>query len=165
MSEYISEELSLELLETCRHHKMRLATAESCTGGLIIAALTDIAGFSDVIDRGFITYSNDAKSDLLDVPRDMLVQYGAVSREVAIAMAEGGLKNSQTDLCIAVTGIAGPGGATLTKPVGLVHMAVARKGHPTLHQEMNYPDQTRHQVRMATVQSALHLCLKALAKD
>lgn len=163
MSEYISEELSLKLLQACRQHKMTLATAESCTGGLIIAALTDIAGSSDVVDRGFITYSNNAKSDLLGVPRAMLAQYGAVSGEVAIAMAEGGLKNAQTDLCIAVTGIAGPGGATLTKPVGLVYMAVARKGHPTLHQEMHYHNKSRHQVRMATVQSALHLCLKALA--
>lgn len=164
MSDYIAQQLSQDVLKACRDHSVTLSTAESCTGGLIIAALTDIAGSSDVVDRGFITYSNIAKHELLNVPLDMLRDYGAVSREVAISMAEGGLKNAHTGICIAVTGVAGPDGGSIEKPVGLVHMAVAQANHPTLHQEMRYPYESRHDIRMATVTSALQLCLKALLR-
>ncbi|MBI3709291.1 MAG: CinA family protein [Proteobacteria bacterium] len=116
------------LLDTCRHARLKLATAESCTGGLIAATLTEIAGSSDVLERGFVTYSNAAKTELLGIPARLIARHGAVSEAVARAMAEGALDRAPVDLAIAVTGIAGPGGATSRKPVGLVHLACARKG-------------------------------------
>ncbi|MCP4328844.1 MAG: CinA family protein [Alphaproteobacteria bacterium] len=115
-------------LITCRQSGLRLATAESCTGGLIAATLTEIAGSSDVVDRGFVTYSNEAKSEMLGVPADLISRHGAVSREVAEAMAAGALANSAADIAVSVTGVAGPGGATPTKPVGLVFVGGARSG-------------------------------------
>jgi nicotinamide-nucleotide amidase len=121
------------VLAACRQAGLRLVTIESCTGGLIAATLTEIAGSSDVVERGFITYSNEAKTELVGVPADIIVKHGAVSEEVARAMAEGGLKHSRADIAISVTGIAGPGGATATKPVGLIHLACARRGQPTMH--------------------------------
>ena len=113
------------VLDLCRARGLRVATAESCTGGLVAAALTEIAGSSDVVDCGFVTYSNEAKQELLGVPAATLTRHGAVSRETAAAMAKGALKNSQADLAVAITGIAGPGGGSKRKPVGLVYFAAA----------------------------------------
>ena len=116
------------VLARCRAKGWTLATAESCTGGLVAAALTDIAGASEVVERGFVTYSNRAKSELLGVPPDLIVKHGAVSAETAAAMAEGALAKAPVDLAVAVTGIAGPSGGSPDKPVGLVYFGVARRG-------------------------------------
>src|SRR6202035_4780856 len=116
------------VLDLCRKRGLRIATAESCTGGLVAGALTEIAGSSDVVDRGFVTYSNAAKEAMLGVPAATLERYGAVSAETAAAMAAGALKNSLADVTVAITGIAGPGGGSKQKPVGLVHFAAARRG-------------------------------------
>src|SRR5262245_14878681 len=119
--------LADDVLQAARSAGLKIATAESCTGGLVAGALTEIAGSSDVVERGFVTYSNQAKCDLLGVTIEMLIAHGAVSEEVARAMAEGAVANSGADVAVSVTGIAGPGGGTATKPVGLVHIACARK--------------------------------------
>jgi nicotinamide-nucleotide amidase len=120
------------LLDACRQAGVKIATAESCTGGLIAGALTAIAGSSDVVERGFVTYSNDAKTELLGVAAALIEKHGAVSEAVALAMAEGALARSHADIAVSVTGIAGPGGATATKPVGLVHLGCARRDRATL---------------------------------
>ncbi len=116
------------LLELCRAQGLRIATAESCTGGLVAGALTEITGSSDVLDRGFVTYSNDAKAAMLGVPRELISHHGAVSEEVARAMAEGALAHSGAELAVAITGIAGPNGGSAEKPVGLVHFGCAARG-------------------------------------
>ena len=146
------------LLALCRAGGLRVATAESCTGGLIAACLTEIAGSSDVVDRGFVTYANEAKHDLLGVPDELLIRVGAVSEEVARAMAEGALERSDADLAVAVTGIAGPGGGTDTKPVGLVHHACAGPGSAVSHRRVVYPGD-RGAVRLATVETALDMLI------
>ena len=146
------------LLALCRAEGVRVATAESCTGGLIAACLTEIAGSSDVVDRGFVTYANEAKRDLLGVPEDLLVRVGAVSEEVARAMAEGALARSDATLAVAVTGIAGPGGGSDTKPVGLVHHACAGPGEAISHRRIVYPG-GRGAVRLATVATALDMLI------
>ena len=128
----VIHQTATELLERYRRAGLRIATAESCTGGLVAAALTSIAGSSDVVERGFVTYTNEAKEQQLGVPRLALLSYGAVSEPVARAMAEGALRESLADVAVSVTGIAGPGGATAGKPVGLVHFAAARRECPTL---------------------------------
>jgi nicotinamide-nucleotide amidase len=153
-----STRLAVAVLEACRKAKLRVATAESCTGGMIAAALTDIAGSSDVVERGFVTYANEAKTQMLGVDKALLDGHGAVSAEVARAMAEGALKNSPADLTVAVTGIAGPGGGTAEKPVGLVHFACARKGKPTTQARHIFPGD-RRQVREQTVVVALRMLL------
>jgi nicotinamide-nucleotide amidase len=132
----------------------RLATAESCTGGLIAATCTAVAGSSHWFDRGFVTYSNEAKSELLGVPAALIVAHGAVSEPVAQAMAEGALARSAADLTVAVTGIAGPGGAVPGKPVGTVWMALARRGAPAQARLLQLPG-NRGEVRAATVRAAL----------
>ncbi len=144
------------LLEACRAAGVRLATAESCTGGMIAAALTDIAGSSDVVERGFVVYSNEAKAELLGVPKALIRKRGAVSEEVAIALAEGALARSRADIAVSVTGIAGPGGATADKPVGLVHLACARRGRPTRHRRVVFAGD-RAAVRAASVAAAFAL--------
>lgn len=149
--------LAETLLQRCRAAKLMLATAESCTGGLIAATLTEIAGSSDVFERGFVTYSNDAKIYAIGVPAEIVAGHGAVSEPVARAMAEGALRKSKADIAIACTGIAGPGGGSATKPVGLVHIAVAAHGQETMHQRMTYGDIGRAAVRRATVEDALNL--------
>ena len=146
------------LLALCRTRGMRVATAESCTGGLIAACLTDIAGSSDVVDRGFVTYANEAKRDLLGVPEELLMRVGAVSEEVARAMAAGALERSDAHLAVAVTGIAGPGGGTESKPVGLVHHACAGPGGVVTHRRVVYPGD-RGAVRLATVETALDMLI------
>ena len=120
------------LLQALRASGLMIATAESCTGGLIAGLLTEIAGSSDVVDRGFVTYSNEAKQDCLGVPAELIARDGAVSSTVARAMAEGALRHSRADIAVSVTGVAGPGGGSAEKPVGLVHLAVARKGCDTV---------------------------------
>lgn len=150
-------ESARRLLDELRAKKLMVATAESCTGGLIAALLTEIAGSSDVVERGFVTYSNDAKMELLGVPADVLARVGAVSRETAIAMAEGALARSRADIAVAVTGVAGPGGGSVEKPVGLVHFGCARKGAATVHREERFGDIGRGGVRIATVRVALEM--------
>jgi len=154
--------LSTTVLEKCRVRKWQLATAESCTGGLIGGALTDIAGSSDVFDRGFITYTNIAKNRMIGVDTAILRAHGAVSEEVVREMALGALDKASVDITVAVTGIAGPGGGSETKPVGRVHLAVATKSGITEHRKMDYGDIGRSEVRIATLKTALEMLDKAL---
>ncbi len=145
-----------DTLQRLRARGHRVATAESCTGGLIAAALTHVAGSSDVVDRGFVTYSNAAKTEMLGVPAELISAYGAVSEPVAAAMALGALARSGADLAVAVTGIAGPGGGSADKPVGLVWFGLARQGQPVQTQHRVFAGD-RAAVRAATVALALHL--------
>lgn len=143
----------------CRSAGLKIAVAESCTGGLLAGLLTELAGSSDAFDRGFVTYSNDAKHDLLGVPRDMLADYGAVSEPVARSMAEGCLNVAGVDLAASVTGVAGPGGGSAMKPVGLVHFAAARKGRGTIHQVQRFGDLGRSAIRLKAVETAMEMLL------
>src|SRR3954467_1024832 len=149
--------LSRSLLDLCRMRKLTIATAESCTGGLVAAALTDIPGSSDVIDRGFVTYSNAAKHAMLGVNTATLSTFGAVSKETATAMAVGALENADVDLAVSITGIAGPGGATPGKPVGLVHFAVAARDGRIVHRECRFGAIGRSTVRARSVMEALRM--------
>jgi nicotinamide-nucleotide amidase len=142
------------LLALARARGLKIATAESCTGGLVAGALTEIPGSSDVVERGFVTYSNEAKHEMLGVPLATLNKFGAVSRQTAEAMARGALKHSEADLSVAITGIAGPGGATPGKPVGLVHFAAARGGR-LIHRAKKFGDIGRRKVRQKSVDEAL----------
>ncbi|OYW54878.1 MAG: damage-inducible protein CinA [Hyphomicrobium sp. 32-62-53] len=142
---------------------VKLVTAESCTGGLVAAAITDVPGSSAVLDRGFVTYSNEAKMAVLGVDPALLSAHGAVSAAVAVAMAEGALRYSLADVAVSITGIAGPGGATETKPVGLVHLAVARTGRPTVEEACRFSDLGRRGVRIAAVAKAFAMLGAALA--
>ena len=155
-------ELAADVLDRCRQQGLRLATAESCTGGLISGCLTAVAGSSLVFDRGFVTYSNTAKTAELGVPADLLAARGAVNEAVARAMAEGALAVAGLDVTVAVTGIAGPDGGSPGKPVGLVHFAAARSGYDTLHERHVFAGD-RQQVRSATVEAALHLLLRRVS--
>ena len=157
MSDAATQEAAIALLELCKAKKLTVATAESCTGGLVAGALTDIAGSSAVVDRGFVTYTNEAKNEMLGVPADMLQRHGAVSRETAEAMASGVLAHCPADLAVSITGIAGPGGGSAAKPVGLVHFAVARRGGPIIHCERRYGDIGRAEVRRRSVLEALSM--------
>jgi nicotinamide-nucleotide amidase len=154
--------LARHVLELCRARGLTLATAESCTGGLIAATLTEIAGSSDVVERGFVTYSNAAKSELLGVPPTLIATYGAVSGEVAAAMAAGALAHAPVDLAVSVTGIAGPGGAMPGKPVGLVWFGLARSGESATTERHVFPGD-RAAVRHASVARALELLAEAAA--
>lgn len=145
------------LLDACRAKGLKLATAESCTGGLIAAILTEVPGSSDVFERGFVTYSNEAKTEMLGVPAELIARHGAVSEEVARAMVLGALAHSPADIAVAVTGVAGPGGGSAEKPVGLVHLAAARRGGATTHKELRLGDIGRHAIRMRTVAEAFAL--------
>ncbi|MBC7584698.1 CinA family protein [Tardiphaga sp. vice352] len=149
--------LSRALLDLCRGRKLTIATAESCTGGLVAAALTEIPGSSDVIDRGFVTYSNDAKRAMLGVKATTLESFGAVSKETAMQMAVGALEEADVDLAVSITGIAGPGGATPGKPVGLVHFAVAARDGRIVHKECRFGAIGRSQVRARSVLEALRM--------
>ncbi|NKB51195.1 MAG: nicotinamide-nucleotide amidohydrolase family protein [Rhizobiaceae bacterium] len=155
-------DLSQSIIERGTELNIHVATAESCTGGLIAGALTEIAGSSAVVDRGFVTYSNEAKNELLNVPMDVIADKGAVSATVARAMVAGALANSRAQIAVAVTGIAGPGGGTETKPVGLVYIAVQSLDGLANVKECKFADQgatTRGQVREMTVQTALEMLL------
>jgi nicotinamide-nucleotide amidase len=145
------------LLEVCRAKSLKIVTAESCTGGLVAALLTEIPGSSDVFDRGFVTYSNAAKNQLLGVSEVLIDACGAVSPEVARAMADGALTHSRADLSVAITGVAGPGGGSETKPVGLVQFACGRRMGKIVATERRFGDLGRAQVRMAAVECALEL--------
>ena len=152
--------LARSLLDLCRMRKLTITTAESCTGGLVVGALTDIPGSSDVIDRGFVTYSNDAKRVMLGVNATTLATFGAVSKETATQMAVGALERAGVDLAVAITGIAGPGGATPGKPVGLVHFAVAARDGRIVHREQRYGAIGRTAVRERSVVEALRMLLE-----
>lgn len=145
------------VLADARAQKLKIVTAESCTGGLLSGLLTEIPGSSDVFDRGLVTYSNTAKRDLLGVPGDLLADYGAVSEPVVRAMAEGALSHSKGDVSVAITGVAGPGGGTPLKPVGQVHFAAMRRGRSIVHEVHRFGDAGRSQVRLLSVEAALRL--------
>lgn len=154
-------ELVGELLAACRQRDLKLATAESCTGGLVAAALTAVAGSSSVFDRGFVTYSNEAKTEILGVPKSLIEEHGAVSEPVARAMAEGAIAHSRSDLAVSITGVAGPDGGTAEKPVGLVHFATARRGGQTLAEKRIFAGD-RDAIRLAAVAAALRLIVGRL---
>ena len=137
------------------------STAESCTGGLIAGALTEISGSSAVVDRGFVTYTNQAKMDMIGVTEATLIAHGAVSRETALQMVHGALFRSRAAVAVAVTGIAGPGGGSAEKPVGLVHLAAQSRSGKVVHREMRYGDIGRTEVRLATVRTALEMLIEA----
>jgi len=143
------------LLIACRQRYWTVATAESCTGGMVAAALTAIAGSSDVVDRGFVTYTNEAKHEMIGVPMPLFTSVGAVSEEVARAMAEGAQRTAGVDLACGITGVAGPGGGTVDKPVGLVHIAAASADR-TIHERCQFPGD-RHAVRLASALKALEM--------
>lgn len=152
------------LIALCKSKGEMIATAESCTGGLIAGGLTAVDGSSSVVDCGFVTYSNEAKHGVIGVPQELLDTYGAVSEPVARAMAEGALIRAPlATLAVAVTGIAGPGGGSDEKPVGLVHLACAGKGRPTLHRRRVY-DGDRHAVRKATIIDAYDMLSEMVGK-
>jgi len=157
------DSLARTVLETARARGLTIAVAESCTGGLVAAALCAVPGASDVFDRGFVTYSNAAKQQVLGVPIATLDAHGAVSEPTARAMAAGALAHSGADLTISTTGIAGPGGGSPDKPVGLVHLAVAQRGGEVLHRRERFGPQSRAAIQMATVETALGLLLEAMA--
>jgi nicotinamide-nucleotide amidase len=157
-----NSDLANALLQACQQRGIMLATAESCTGGMIIAALTDIAGSSAVVDRGLITYSNEAKMEMLGVSAATLDTHGAVSRETVLEMAAGALAHSRAGLALAVTGIAGPGGGSPEKPVGLVWFGVALKGGPVAAELNMFADNGRDFIRRETVRHALEIGLRAL---
>lgn len=150
------------VLSACETRGIMLATAESCTGGMIAAALTDIAGSSSVVDRGFVTYSNEAKMEMLGVSSETLAAHGAVSQETALEMAAGALARSRAGVAVAVTGIAGPDGGSAEKPVGLVWFGLALKGRAPLAQSHVFAGRDRAGVRAATVEAALDMVLSAL---
>jgi nicotinamide-nucleotide amidase len=157
------DEAASALIKLCIEKKLVVATAESCTGGLVAGALTDIAGSSAVLDRGFVTYSNDAKEQMIGVPAATLREYGAVSRQTAEAMAHGALSNAKVDLVVAITGVAGPGGGSADKPVGLVHFAAEARDGTSIHTEKRYGDIGRKAVRQKSVLQALAM-LRELAE-
>ncbi|MEI2385742.1 CinA family protein [Breoghania sp. JC706] len=149
--------IAREILAGARAANLKLATAESCTGGLVSAALTEIEGSSTVFERGYITYSNEAKMEMLGVAQDMLAEHGAVSAVVAKAMAEGAVRHSNADIAVSITGIAGPGGGSADKPVGLVHFAIASRHAETTHSVRSFSDLGRSSIRTAAAGYALQL--------
>jgi nicotinamide-nucleotide amidase len=151
------------IIASARAAGLKLVTAESCTGGLVAGLLTEIPGSSAVVDRGFVTYSNEAKTEMLGVPAELIAELGAVSGEVALAMALGALDGSHADIAVSITGIAGPGGGSEAKPVGLVHFAAARTGHATVGLERRFGDLGRAGIRLASVIQALDLIEVLLA--
>jgi nicotinamide-nucleotide amidase len=162
MFDHEIREAAERTLLACRKRKLKVVTAESCTGGLIAAALTAIAGSSDVVDRGFVTYSNEAKREMIGVPWDAILGHGAVSEPVARAMAAGALARSNADIAVSVTGVAGPGGGSDDKPVGLVHFGAVRAGFDPIVERHVFPGD-RDQIRRLTVLTALAM-VSALAE-
>jgi nicotinamide-nucleotide amidase len=161
ISERLVQDAS-DLFERAKARGYRLATAESCTGGLIAASITAVPGASVVLERGFVTYSNEAKVEMLGVPAELIERRGAVSQDVALAMVDGALKHSRADIALAVTGIAGPNGGSPDKPVGLVHIAAARRDGPRLHEEHRFGDIGRHRIQAESAVAALTLAAKLL---
>ena len=155
--------LAARVLDRARARGLKIATAESCTGGLLAGLLTELPGSSAVVERGFVTYSNEAKADMLGVDPALIQTFGAVSQPVARAMAEGAIARSRAHVAVAITGIAGPGGGSADKPVGLVHFARAERGGTTHHQEMRFDDKGRASIRRAALDSALTLLEERLA--
>ena len=153
-------DLATSVLDACRARGWHVATAESCTGGLVAAALTAVAGSSDVVERGFVTYSNEAKSELLGVSPELIAAYGAVSAETAAAMAEGALTRAPVDLAVSIAGVAGPGGGSPEKPVGLIHCGLARRGKSPRTERRVFPGD-----RAAVRDAALRLALGLLADE
>jgi nicotinamide-nucleotide amidase len=156
-------DLANDFLKACERHKILVATAESCTGGMIISLLTDIPGSSSMVDRGFVTYSNEAKIDMLGVSKETLDKHGAVSAETAQEMAAGALKNSRAGITLAVTGIAGPDGGSAEKPVGLVWFGLALSGKPVVTEKRVFENRGRDFIRRETARHALVMGLKAMA--
>jgi nicotinamide-nucleotide amidase len=156
------EDKAAAIVAAYRDRGWMIVTAESCTGGLIAGALTEIAGSSTVVDRGFVTYTNQAKMDLIGVSAKTLEGFGAVSKETALQMAQGALMRSKAQVAVAVTGIAGPGGGSAEKPIGLVHLALKTRSGVIDHREMRYGELGRDQVRLATVDTALEMLLTAV---
>jgi len=156
------ETLARLLVDEARARSLRIVTAESCTGGLVAGAICAIAGASDVFERGFVTYSNRAKHELLGVPDDLIADVGAVSEPVARMMAQGALEASNAHLSVAITGVAGPGGGTPLKPVGTVHIATARTNHGLSHRAEFFELDERIDIQMAAVQSALEMLRERL---
>lgn len=153
------------VLKSAAEKGIMIATAESCTGGLVAAALTDIAGSSTVFERGFVTYSNEAKTELVGVPADLVARHGAVSGEVASAMAQGAITHSRAQLAVAVTGVAGPGGGSPQKPVGLVWFGLAMQGREPATSKRLFADNGRSFIRRAAVAEALGLLQQALSAE
>ena len=158
-----TQALARTVLALCEARGIMLATAESCTGGMIAAALTDIAGSSTVVDRGFVTYSNESKQDMLGVKAETLARFGAVSAETAREMAEGALAHSRAGIAVSVTGIAGPGGGSAEKPVGLVWFGLAQAGQPVHSEHRVFKNADRAEVRQAACRHALQMLETALA--
>jgi nicotinamide-nucleotide amidase len=165
MSDGKSEDLARSLLSCCAQNGLRVATAESCTGGLVAVAITDIPGASRIFERGFVVYSNEAKEDLLGVSRQSLRLYGAVSREVALEMAAGALSRSKAEIAVSVTGIAGPDGGGPEKPVGLVHFACARRGGAVIHAERRFGALSRAEIRDKAKDQALLMLLDSARRQ
>lgn len=161
MPNMVNEKANM-LVVKAKSEKMTLSAAESCTGGLVCAALTDVPGASEVFDRGFVTYSNDAKCALLGVDPTIIATHGAVSAETARAMAQGALEHSRADIAVSITGIAGPGGGSAEKPVGLVHFGCARRGGETVHVERRFGSLSRREIREGAVLQALDLLIAAV---
>ena len=151
------------VLDDAETRRLKIATAESCTGGLLSALFVEIPGSSRVFERGFVTYSNKAKEEMLGIPGDMVADYGAVSEPVARLMAEGALEESRANIAIAITGVAGPGGGTKFKPVGTVHFAIARENAPIRHRLEEFGDIGRNAVRMSSVETALMMLQESIA--
>lgn len=154
--------LALLTLDEAREQKLRLVAAESCTGGLVGALFTEFSGSSAVFERGFVTYSNRAKQEVLGVPGDMLADYGAVSEPVVRMMVEGALENSRANIAVAITGIAGPGGGTPLKPVGTVHFACLRENRAVVHEMRDFGDIGRQEIRLASVEVAVEMIREQL---
>lgn len=150
------------LIEEVRDRHLRIVTAESCTGGLVAGAICSIPGASDVFERGFVTYTNRAKEEMLGVPGDMLADFGAVSEPVARMMAEGALNHSRAHIAVAITGVAGPGGGSPMKPVGTVHLATARSTAGIRHRHEVFDGETRLEVQLAAVTMALEMLREAI---
>ena len=157
--------LADRFLKACARHQILVATAESCTGGMIIALLTDIPGSSSMVDRGFVTYSNDAKREMIGVSAETLKAHGAVSEETAREMAAGALEHSHAGITLSVTGIAGPDGGSPGKPVGLVWFGLAIKGKPVLAEKQLFANLGRDYIRRETVRHALTMGIEALGEE
>lgn len=162
MIDKIHKSLVEELKALCERENVKIVTAESCTGGMIATALTAVPGSSDFFERGFVTYSNESKTELLSVSAKLIEEKGAVSREVALAMADGALKNSRAHISVAVTGIAGPSSGGEDKPIGRVHIACAHKSHATVEHKFDFGNVGRVEVQRRTVDEALRFILSQL---